>query len=83
MISYLYYLHREDGRLREPTSGFGLVQPGGTNFRATDLAPGAITPMHRTSSIDYNILSKHKPDADAYAGWEPVTDLSLRKFPAS
>lgn len=50
--------YSEDARLREPSGGFGLVQPGGTNFRATDLAPGAVTPMHRTSSIDYNILSE-------------------------
>ncbi|KAJ7293544.1 hypothetical protein C8J57DRAFT_1444727 [Mycena rebaudengoi] len=34
----------------------GIVEPNGTNLRCTDLAPGAITPMHRTSSVDYNIL---------------------------
>jgi len=34
----------------------GIVQPNGTNLRCTDLAPGAETPMHRTSSLDYNIL---------------------------
>ncbi|KAF9457062.1 hypothetical protein BDZ94DRAFT_1274138 [Collybia nuda] len=48
----------EDGanrKIEEPTN-FGLVHPTGTNLRSTDLAPGAITPMHRTSSLDYNIL---------------------------
>ncbi|KAJ7125617.1 hypothetical protein C8R43DRAFT_1029587 [Mycena crocata] len=34
----------------------GIVHPNGTNLRCTDLAPGAQTPMHRTSSVDYNIL---------------------------
>jgi len=34
----------------------GIVQPNGTNLRCTDLAPGAQTPMHRTTSLDYNIL---------------------------
>ncbi|KAJ6604615.1 hypothetical protein DFH09DRAFT_315805 [Mycena vulgaris] len=34
----------------------GIVQPNGTNLRCTDLAPGAETPMHRTASLDYNIL---------------------------
>ncbi|RDB28795.1 hypothetical protein Hypma_015560 [Hypsizygus marmoreus] len=48
----------EDGAIRkiDESSGFGLVHPTGTNLRSTDLAPGAITPMHRTSSLDYNIL---------------------------
>ncbi|KAF8898785.1 hypothetical protein BD779DRAFT_1464872 [Infundibulicybe gibba] len=48
----------EDGAKRpidEPTN-VGLVHPAGTNLRSTDLAPGAITPMHRTTSLDYNIL---------------------------
>ncbi|KAJ7630903.1 hypothetical protein FB45DRAFT_916877 [Roridomyces roridus] len=34
----------------------GLVQHNGTNVRCTDLAPGVATPMHRTVSLDYNIL---------------------------
>ncbi|KAF4572951.1 hypothetical protein EYR40_003962 [Pleurotus pulmonarius] len=48
----------EDGATRviEPSENYGLVPPRGTNVRSTDLAPGAITPMHRTSSVDYNIL---------------------------
>lgn len=47
----------EDGAIRkiEPTN-FGLVHPNGSNLRSTELAPGATTPMHRTSSLDYNIL---------------------------
>ncbi|KAF7310875.1 Cupin-2 domain-containing protein [Mycena chlorophos] len=43
----------EDGALR-PVDG--IVHRGGTNFRATDLGPGKMTPMHRTNSLDYNIL---------------------------
>ncbi|KAJ6621704.1 hypothetical protein B0H10DRAFT_1789591 [Mycena sp. CBHHK59/15] len=34
----------------------GIVQPNGTNLRCTDLAPGAETSMHRTISLDHNIL---------------------------
>ncbi|KZT30538.1 hypothetical protein NEOLEDRAFT_1082599 [Neolentinus lepideus HHB14362 ss-1] len=36
--------------------GNGLVVPNGSGFRYTDLGPGGITPMHRTSSVDYNVL---------------------------
>ncbi|KAG5647953.1 hypothetical protein DXG03_006987 [Asterophora parasitica] len=56
---YHYYnSSREDGATRkiDDPVNHGLVHPGGTNFRSTDLAPGAITPMHRTSSLDYNSL---------------------------
>ncbi|KAJ7169846.1 hypothetical protein C8R46DRAFT_1090241 [Mycena filopes] len=45
----------EDGATRVVN---GIVQPNGTNLRCTDLDPGAETPMHRTSSLDYNILRK-------------------------
>ncbi|GAB1519091.1 cupin domain-containing protein [Rhizoctonia solani] len=47
---------REDVSLK-PLEG-GLVSPGGTNCRTTDLGPGQVTPMHRTNSIDYNIISR-------------------------
>ncbi|EKM83910.1 hypothetical protein AGABI1DRAFT_81643 [Agaricus bisporus var. burnettii JB137-S8] len=48
----------EDGAKRpiEDTSNFGIVHPSGTNVRSTELGPGAFAPMHRTSSLDYNIL---------------------------
>jgi len=48
----------EDGakRVVDDASNFGLVHPSGTNLRSTELEPGAITPMHRTDSLDYNIL---------------------------
>lgn len=48
----------DDGAARkiDNSANFGLVHPNGTNLRFTDLAPGAITPMHRTLSLDYNIL---------------------------
>ncbi|EGO00488.1 hypothetical protein SERLA73DRAFT_181107 [Serpula lacrymans var. lacrymans S7.3] len=49
--------NNEDGARRK-VGGLGLVQPKGTNFKYTDLGPGATTPMHRTTSVDYNILSK-------------------------
>jgi len=46
-----------DGAERPPSQkGLGLVMSNGTNLRFTDLAPKAVAPMHRTSSIDYNIL---------------------------
>ncbi|KAJ7071071.1 hypothetical protein C8F01DRAFT_1108968 [Mycena amicta] len=43
----------EDGGTR-PVDG--IVHPNGTNVRLTELRPGAETPMHRTISLDYNIL---------------------------
>ncbi|KAF8960996.1 hypothetical protein BDZ97DRAFT_1266279 [Flammula alnicola] len=48
----------EDGGKRrvDDPSNFDLVPPTGTNLRSTELAPGAITAMHRTSSLDFNIL---------------------------
>ncbi|KAJ3569769.1 hypothetical protein NP233_g4836 [Leucocoprinus birnbaumii] len=48
----------DDGakRVIEDPSNFGLVHPSGTNLRSTELEPGAVTPLHRTSSLDYNIL---------------------------
>ncbi|TFK57125.1 hypothetical protein OE88DRAFT_1650721 [Heliocybe sulcata] len=45
----------EDGAKRY-VGGNGLVVPNGAGLRYTDLGPGAITPMHRTSSVDYNVL---------------------------
>ncbi|KAH7925202.1 hypothetical protein BV22DRAFT_1011677 [Leucogyrophana mollusca] len=47
----------EDGATRQ-IGDYGLIIPGATNFRYTDLGPGVCTPMHRTPSVDYNILSK-------------------------
>ncbi|KAF8905545.1 hypothetical protein CPB84DRAFT_1676512 [Gymnopilus junonius] len=48
----------DDGGKRgiDNPSNLDLVHPTGTNLRSTDLAPRAITPMHRTCSLDYNIL---------------------------
>ncbi|KAL0576364.1 hypothetical protein V5O48_005623 [Marasmius crinis-equi] len=50
--------NKEDGAARViPVSeGYGLVPSNGSNLQTTELAPGTITPMHRTSSIDYDIL---------------------------
>ncbi|KAG7450556.1 uncharacterized protein BT62DRAFT_521802 [Guyanagaster necrorhizus] len=48
----------EDGILRtlNPYINLGIVPSNGSNCAATELPPGAVTPMHRTSSLDYNIL---------------------------
>ncbi|TFK41198.1 hypothetical protein BDQ12DRAFT_720891 [Crucibulum laeve] len=48
----------DDGgkRVIDNIPNLNLVHANGTNLRSTELAPGAITPMHRTSSLDYNIL---------------------------
>ncbi|KAI5121260.1 hypothetical protein M0805_002305 [Coniferiporia weirii] len=48
-----------DGAQRH-IDGQGLVMRNGTNLRFTDLAPGASSPMHRTSSVDYNTLISGK-----------------------
>ncbi|KAF8334879.1 uncharacterized protein EI90DRAFT_3176069, partial [Cantharellus anzutake] len=34
----------------------GIFQTNGTNFLAQDVPPGAVVPMHRTSTLDYGIL---------------------------
>jgi len=48
----------DDGAKRQinPQENFGLTPTNGSNAQITELAPGAITPNHRTSSLDYNIL---------------------------
>ncbi|TFY72855.1 hypothetical protein EVG20_g144 [Dentipellis fragilis] len=49
-------LPTNDNNIEEVRTADGIVTPGGTNCRFTDLAPGARTPMHKTDSVDYNIL---------------------------
>ncbi|KAH7402669.1 cupin domain-containing protein [Pyrenochaeta sp. MPI-SDFR-AT-0127] len=34
----------------------GLVQSGGTVLRFVDMEPGALSPMHRTVSLDYGVV---------------------------
>ena len=34
----------------------GIVIPGGTVLRYVDLAPGTVSPMHRTVSLDYGVV---------------------------
>ncbi|KAF9535436.1 hypothetical protein CPB83DRAFT_10566 [Crepidotus variabilis] len=48
----------EDGgkRIIEDATNFKIVHPTGTNLQTSELGPGATIPMHRTSSLDYNIL---------------------------
>ncbi|MFY7908059.1 MAG: cupin domain-containing protein [Emticicia sp.] len=43
-----------DGRLLE----VGTTLKGGSVIRVVDMLPGASSPMHRTSSIDYGIVMK-------------------------
>jgi hypothetical protein len=38
-----------------------LTEDYSTNLKTVDLAPGESTSMHRTSSLDYNILSELTP----------------------
>lgn len=45
----------EDGGARQ-VGDLGLFASNATNFIYSDLGPGVRTPMHRTPSIDYNIL---------------------------
>ncbi|KAL1709089.1 hypothetical protein EV121DRAFT_195630 [Schizophyllum commune] len=53
----------EDGAQRPLSNDYalGMTHPQGASLRSTDLAPGAVTPMHRTSSVDYNILADPAP----------------------
>ncbi|KIK70925.1 hypothetical protein GYMLUDRAFT_66135 [Collybiopsis luxurians FD-317 M1] len=46
----------DDGANRNIVENFGLVPPNGVNVQITELAPGVITPNHRTSSLDCNFL---------------------------
>ncbi|KAJ8083871.1 hypothetical protein PM082_002637 [Marasmius tenuissimus] len=48
----------EDGatRIVPISQGLGLVPSKGSNCQTTELGPGVVTPMHRTSSLDYDIL---------------------------
>ncbi|KAF9535435.1 hypothetical protein CPB83DRAFT_841734 [Crepidotus variabilis] len=52
----------EDGgeRVISERSNFDIVPPHGTNIQTVELAPGGSIPMHRTSSLDYNILVSGK-----------------------
>ncbi|OCH96140.1 hypothetical protein OBBRIDRAFT_822446 [Obba rivulosa] len=49
-----------DGSNRRPNGDLGIVMKNGTSMRYTDLAPGATASLHRTSSLDYNILISGK-----------------------
>ncbi|KAH9936990.1 uncharacterized protein B0H18DRAFT_183408 [Fomitopsis serialis] len=49
-----------DGITRTADGDLGLCVRNGIMLRYTDLAPGARAPMHRTSSLDYNILVQGK-----------------------
>ncbi|KAF5385492.1 hypothetical protein D9757_005330 [Collybiopsis confluens] len=45
-----------DGAERKIQDNLGLVPANGVNVQITELAPGSITPNHRTSSLDCNFL---------------------------
>ncbi|KZT02656.1 uncharacterized protein LAESUDRAFT_762553 [Laetiporus sulphureus 93-53] len=49
-----------DGATRQTEGDFGLVMRNGTVLRYTDIAPGAMAFMHRSSSFDYNVLIRGK-----------------------
>ncbi|GBE77990.1 hypothetical protein SCP_0108720 [Sparassis crispa] len=49
-----------DGADKTPNGDLGIVMRSGTNFRYTDLAPGATAAPHRTASLDYNVLIQGK-----------------------
>ncbi|KAH9858132.1 hypothetical protein C2E23DRAFT_165760 [Lenzites betulinus] len=49
-----------DGATRKPDGDLGIVMKSGLNLQYTDLAPGGSVPMHRTPSLDYNILISGK-----------------------
>ncbi|KAH9837219.1 uncharacterized protein C8Q71DRAFT_707154 [Rhodofomes roseus] len=49
-----------DGTTRTADGDLGLFMHNGTALRYTDLAPGTRVPMHRTTSLDYNVLIKGK-----------------------
>ncbi|OBT56359.1 hypothetical protein VE04_02901 [Pseudogymnoascus sp. 24MN13] len=34
----------------------GLVVPNGTGLRLVDMMPGELSPMHRTTSLDYGVV---------------------------
>lgn len=40
----------------------GIVIPGGTVLRYVDLAPGTVSPMHRTVSLDYGVVLEGQID---------------------
>ncbi|KAJ7597001.1 hypothetical protein C8J56DRAFT_1041240 [Mycena floridula] len=48
----------EDGAKRsmDSTDNLGIVPLQGTNIQSTELPADGMAPMHRTSSLDYNIL---------------------------
>lgn len=43
--------------------GVSITIPGGSVMRVVDLAPGSISPMHRTTSIDYGIVLQGQVEA--------------------
>ncbi|OBZ78669.1 hypothetical protein A0H81_01063 [Grifola frondosa] len=45
-----------DGATRALNGDMGIVMRDGVTLRYTDLAPGASAALHRTSSLDHNIL---------------------------
>ncbi|KZT72846.1 cupin domain protein [Daedalea quercina L-15889] len=63
-----------DGITRTADRDLGLVINGGSNLRYTDLAPGARAPMHRTSSLDYNVLVQGKIILEMEDGSETLVE---------
>jgi len=72
-----------DGSKRTPDGDFGIVMRNGTSLRYTDLAPGATAALHRTSSLDYNILISGKLilvlDDGVEAAFDTPGDLIIQR----
>ncbi|TCD62217.1 hypothetical protein EIP91_007222 [Steccherinum ochraceum] len=63
-----------DGAGRVLTGDLGFVSTGATHCLVTEIAPGATTLWHRTSSLDHNILISGKLVAILEDGSELVMD---------
>ncbi|KAK6987486.1 hypothetical protein R3P38DRAFT_3101403, partial [Favolaschia claudopus] len=50
--------HNGPGWVDEIAEHPELISPGGSTFRAFEFAPGSVSPMHRTISLDYGIVAK-------------------------
>ncbi|KAJ2966589.1 hypothetical protein NQ176_g10077 [Zarea fungicola] len=64
-----------DGPLQvDQLPGSGIVMPGALNAYFLDLAPGFVTPIHRTVSIDYLVVIKGTPSIITPKGPFSVVD---------
>jgi quercetin dioxygenase-like cupin family protein len=60
----------------------GLTIPGGSVLRVVDMAPGIISPMHRTVSIDYGVVLEGEVTLELDSGESRVMrrgDISVQR----